>query len=73
MSEKDELVKAVDDAYIKVKDLEIQLEKMRRNVIEVAEMAYNEASDEFGSSWNDFKFNILYINLKVMTDEEVDE
>ena len=55
------------------KHLEIQLEKMRRNVIETSEMAYYQASDEFGLSWDDFKFNVLYDNLRLMTDDEIDK
>lgn len=73
-----EVGKVVEKCVYSVKDLETQLaeqkkeiERLRKIVIEVAEIAHMEAQDEFGLSWDDFKLNILYYRFEIMTDEEV--
>ena len=50
---------------------EKEIERLRKIVIKVAEIAHMEAQDEFGLSWDDFKLNILYYRFEIMTDEEV--
>lgn len=73
-----EVGKVVEKCVDSVKDLETQLaekekeiERLRKIVIKVAEIAHMEAQDEFGLSWDDFKLNILYYRFEIMTDEEV--
>jgi len=59
------------EQQIELAEKEKEIERLRKIVIKVAEIAHMEAQDEFGLSWDDFKLNILYYRFEIMTDEEV--
>ena len=42
-----------------IEDLERQLAEARENIYKFAEIALMEGKDEFGRSWEDFKFYVL--------------
>ena len=50
--------------YKDVKDLEAQLAEAREDIYKFSEIALMQGEDEFGHSWEDFKFYVLDEQLK---------
>ena len=53
-----------------ISDLERQLEEARDDIYKYAEIALMEGEDEFGHSWEDFKYFVLDEQLKEKGENE---